>query len=127
MVEAELTEGGSHFSGNRYARFQAEFLAQRGANGGCGLDDGNDVGISKHLDHIPGMIIFHQGADRADGGTLAAVGAGGISQVHFKGRSNNRRESPVDAGKDATGLYHVTHGFTAPAHDAFVHVAHYGR
>ena len=125
LVKAQTPQGGCHPALHVGADGKAEFLAESGADSGCGLHNYMLLRVRDGREHFLGAVLFLKGTGGTYGDTLAAGHTGGLSQPHAEGGANLRGEAAVVGADNADSLYILTHSHAAAAEDALAVVANH--
>jgi hypothetical protein len=122
-IEAHAAQGGGHFPGNERAGLHAEAFAERGADGGRGLDDDGEVGVVERGPYFVDLIAFGDGADGAYGGALAALHTGDSVETLPEGGTDGGFEAAALRKERGDALDFGADGDAAAAGDALGAVA----
>ena len=127
LVKAQTAQRLRHLAGDAGADGQAEFLAQRHADGRSGLHDDELLRVGERIPDLVRVVALAQRADRAGVDALAAEHAVRLQHGLSERRGDHGLKAAVHRADRADLLHIAADGHAAAAQDALVRVADDGR
>ena len=125
LIRAKAAYCGHHFAGAARAYGQAEFLANRHADGGRGLEHNVFIGIVQRGPYFLCGVLFCKRARGAGGYALAAVDAGHVVKAFAEFGAYLRLKAAVLHSYGVHALCFGAGGHAAAAEYAFVVIPYY--
>ena len=127
LIRTQAAYGGDHLARAARAYGHAEFLANRHANSGSGLEHNVFIGVVKRGPYFLCGVLFCKRARGAGGYALAAVDAGHVVKAFAEFGAYLRLKAAVLHAYGKHALCFGAGGHTAAAQYAFVVIPYYAR